>query len=108
MRIIGQLSLAAALSVLLFVFGCQLMRGEATVEIPAAETPRDEALSKSVRDRLLADKKVDLTGVRVVSKGGTIYLSGSVKSLDARQQAVKVAWEAPGVQSVVNSLVVEK
>jgi osmotically-inducible protein OsmY len=61
-----------------------------------------------VRDRLLADKKVDLTGIRVVSKGGTVYLSGSVKSLDARQQAVKIAWEAPGVQSVVNSLVVEK
>jgi osmotically-inducible protein OsmY len=108
MRIIGQLSLAAALSVLPFGFGCQLMRGEGTVEIPTAETPRDEALSKSVRDRLLADKKVDLTGIRVVSNGGTVYLSGTVRSLDARQQAVKIAWETPGVQSVVNSLEVEK
>jgi hypothetical protein len=46
MRIIGQLSLAAALSVLLFVFGCQLMRGGATVEIPAAETPRVEVRAR--------------------------------------------------------------
>ena len=56
------------------------------MEIPIVETPQDEALSKSVRDRLLADKKVDLTGVQVVSSGGTVYLSGTVKSLDARQQ----------------------
>jgi osmotically-inducible protein OsmY len=47
---------------------------------------------------------LDLTGIRVVSKSGTVYLSGVVTSLDARQQAIKIAWEVPGVQSVVNSL----
>ena len=54
------------------------------------------------------EKKADLTGVKVVSSGGTVYLSGTVNSLDARQRAVKIAWDAPGVQSVVNSLVVQK
>jgi osmotically-inducible protein OsmY len=84
-----------------------MMRSEATVEIPTAQTPQDEALSRSVRDRLLADK-VDLTGVKVVSSRGTVYLSGTVQSLDARQQAVKIAWNAPGVQSVINALEVQK
>jgi osmotically-inducible protein OsmY len=28
--------------------------------------------------------------------------------LDAREQAIKIAWDAPGVKSVVNALVVEK
>jgi len=28
--------------------------------------------------------------------------------LEARQQAIKLAWEVPGVQSVVNTLEVEK
>ena len=102
MKITGQFMLAAALSILPFVFGCQTMTGDTTVE-----TPQDQALSKSVRDRLLADKKVDLTGVKVVSNGGTVYLSGIVKSLDARQQAIKLAWEVRGVQSVVNSLEVK-
>jgi osmotically-inducible protein OsmY len=51
---------------------------------------------------------VDLTGVKVVSNGGTVYLSGIVKSLDARQQAIKIAWEVRGVQSVVNSLEIQK
>ena len=108
MRISGQLALAAALSILPFALGCQLTRSEATVKIPTAETPQDEALSKSVQDRLLADKKVDLTGVKVMSSGGTVYLTGTVKSLDARQQAIKIAWSAPGVQSVINALEVQK
>jgi len=116
MKITAQFMLASALSFLPFVFGCQTMTGDttvetptsdATVEIPTVETPQDQALSKSVRDRLLADKKVDLTGIKVVSNGGTVYLHGTVKSLDARQQAIKLAWEVRGVQSVVNSLKVQ-
>ena len=108
MKIAAHLGLAAALSVLPFVSGCRMMRSEATVQIPTAETPQDQALSKSVRDRLLADKKVDLTGIKVVSSDGKVYLSGTVKSLDARQQAIKIAWNAPGVQSVINALEVQK
>ena len=108
MKIAAQFMVAATLSTLPFALGCQMMRSDATVEIPTVETPQDQALSKSVRDRLLADKKVDLTGVKVVSNGGTIYLSGMVTSLDARQQAIKIAWEVRGVQSVVNSLEVQK
>jgi osmotically-inducible protein OsmY len=61
--------LAAALSTLPFALGCQMMRSGATVKIPTVETPQDQALSNSVRDRLLADKKVDLSGVKVVSNG---------------------------------------
>jgi osmotically-inducible protein OsmY len=108
MKIFARLMLTAALSVLLFVVGCQTMGSTTTVEVPTVESPQDQALSKSVRDRLLADKKLDLAGISVVSKSGTVYLSGVVKSLDARQQAIKIAWEVPGVQSVVNSLDVQR
>ena len=97
MRIAGQLTLAAVLPVLLFISACQMMSSEGTVQLPATETPQDEALSKAVLDRLLKDKKLDLTGVKVVSSGGTVYLNGMVTSLDARQQAIKIAWDTPGV-----------
>jgi osmotically-inducible protein OsmY len=109
MKLTARLTLVV-LSISPFAFGCQTMSVESpstTVETPAVETQQDAALSKSVRARLLADKKVDLTGVQVVSKAGTVYLSGVVKSLDARQQAIKLAWEVRGVQSVVNSLEVK-
>jgi osmotically-inducible protein OsmY len=108
MKITGQLTLTVVLFVLPPVFGCRTMRSDTTVEIPTVESPQDQALSKSVRDRLLADKKVDLTGVKVVSNNGTVYLTGTVSSLDARQQALKITWDVRGVQSVVNSLEVQK
>jgi osmotically-inducible protein OsmY len=108
MKIAGRLALAATLSILPFVLACQMMRNETAVQIPTTETPQDEALSNSVRGKLLANKKVDLTGVKVVSSGGTVYLTGTVQSLDARQQAIKTAWDVPGVKSVVNTLVVHK
>jgi len=108
MKIAAQFMVAAALSTLPFFLGCQMMRSDATVKIPTVETPQDQALSNSVRDRLLADKKVDLSGVNVASNGGTVYLHGTVNSLDARQQAIKIAWEVGGVESVVISLEVQK
>src|SRR6185436_13203310 len=88
---------------------CQMPRDEGRpVVIPTEETAQDQVLSKAVRDRLLADKKVDLSEIRVVSNSGTVYLTGLVNSLDARQQAIKIAWEVQGVKSVVNSLEVKK
>lgn len=100
---------ALALLVAPIIFGCQSMTDEAiTVKAPAVETAQDQALSQSVHERLLADKKSDLSGIKVTSNDGTVYLSGTVKTLDARQQAIKTAWEVRGVKSVVNSLEVEK
>lgn len=100
--------LSVTLLALTSIVGCQMLQSSATVDIPTAETPTDEALSKSVRDRLLADKKADLSGVKVISNNGKVYLSGTVNSLDAREQARKIAWESPGVQTVINGLQVQK
>jgi osmotically-inducible protein OsmY len=93
---------------LISTFGCQTIQSTATVEIPIAETSQDKILSKLVLDRLVADKKADLTGISVVSNNGKVYLSGTVKSLDAREQALKTAWQSPGVKSVINGLQVQK
>ena len=100
--------LAIVLLALTSVLGCQMVQSSATVDVPTAETLEDKALSKSVLDRLLMDKKSDLTGITVVSNDGKVYLSGTVKSLDAREQAIKIAWKLHGVRSVVNSLQVQK
>ena len=78
------------------------------MKVPSSETPKDALLSNSVRDRLLSAKTVDLSAVKVVSSSGTVYLTGIVTSLAARQEAVKIAWNVPGVQSVVNALQVQK
>jgi osmotically-inducible protein OsmY len=72
------------------------------------ESPEEAAISKSVKDRIAAEKTVNLTSVEVETKSGTVYLSGIVPSLAARERALKLAWETRGVQTVVNHLEVEK
>ena len=107
-RITAEIAIAATCAILVLVSGCQTTRSEAPVKVPSSETPKDALLSNSVRDRLLSAKKVDLSAVKVVSSSGTVYLTGIVTSLAARQEAVKIAWNVPGVQSVVNALQVQK
>ena len=108
MKIFAPLILTTALPILPLIVGCHTMGSTTSVEVPTVESSQDQVLSKSVRDRLVADKRVDLTRVKVISNNGTVYLTGIVSSLDARQQAIKIAWEVRGVQSVVNSLEVQK
>jgi len=102
------LAIAALCSALSVVSGCQAMRSEAPVKIPSTETPQDQVLSNSVREKLLSVKTVDLSTIEVLSSNGTVYLTGTVASLDARQQAIKLAWNVSGVKSVVNALEVQK
>jgi osmotically-inducible protein OsmY len=84
------------------------MRSEAIVKVPTVENSQDEALSQSVREKLANTSKVNLGAVNVISSNGTVYLTGTVTSLDERQQAAKIAWNAPGVATVVNTLQVKK
>jgi osmotically-inducible protein OsmY len=107
-RITAQLAIATTCAVLALVSGCQATRSEAPVKVSSTETPQDAALSNSVRDRLLLAKAVDLSAVKVVSSSGTVYLTGIVTSLDARQQAVKITWNVHSVHRVVNALEVQK
>ena len=111
MRLFVPIALVAVAILPLFT-GCRAadhsVAGPSTsVDIPEEQSPQDQALSKSVHARLVSEKKLDLSGITVLSKGGTVYLTGVVKSLDARQRALKIAWEVPGVQSVVNTLEVQ-
>jgi len=68
------------------------------------ETPQDAALGKAVKERLLAEKSVNLSRVIVETRKGTVYLRGLVASLDAEVRAVKIAWQVTGVQVVENQL----
>jgi BON domain len=45
----------------------------------------------------LKDKAFDLTSVNVKTTDGSVDLSGTVPSLDARERAVKLAWQVRGL-----------
>jgi osmotically-inducible protein OsmY len=53
------------------------------------------------RDAIIDDSLIDVT-----TDGNTVYLSGSVGSWYAMDDAVDTAWQAPGVVDVVNQLVI--
>jgi osmotically-inducible protein OsmY len=85
------------------VIGCQTI-----TEMTRVESPKDAAISKAVKENFLKDKAVDLTSVNVKTTDGSVNLSGTVPSLDAREHAIKLAWQVTGVQAVVNHLEIKK
>jgi osmotically-inducible protein OsmY len=103
MHLVKKVFSAELLLICSLVIGCQ-----AILEKPRFESPKDAAVSNAVKERLLTEKAVDLTRINVQTTDGAVELSGVVASLDARDRAVKLAWQATGVQSVVNHLRVEK
>jgi len=103
MNLFRRVKFAAIVVTLPIVIGCQAMTAKTRVE-----NPREAVITKSVRAKLQAEKTANLTRVDVETKGGIVYLSGIVASLDARERAIKLAWEVSGVETVVNHLEVEK
>ena len=110
MGIVKGITLAVMALTLQALLGCEAMTGKPPPQEPSlsrptgVETPQDAALSKAVKERLLAEKAVNLSRVIVETNKGTVYLSGVVPSLDAWERAAKISWQVTGVQVVVNHL----
>ena len=85
------------------VLGCQMIS-----EMTHPESDKDAAISRAVKEMFLKDKAVDLTDVNVRTTNGSVDLSGTVPSLEAREHAIELAWKVAGVQAVVNHLEVQK
>ena len=100
MKFVPQVIAAKLLVIFSLVLGCQTI-----TEMTRRESDKDAAISK---ENFLKDKAVDLTDVNVRTTDGSVDLSGTVPSLEAREHAVKLAWQAAGVQAVVNHLEVKK
>ena len=85
------------------LLGCQTI-----TEMTRIESDKDAAISKAVKENFLKDKAIDLTSVNVKTTDGSVDLSGTVPSLNAREHAIKLAWQVTGVQAVVNPLEIKK
>jgi osmotically-inducible protein OsmY len=103
MKFVSQVIGARLMLVFSLLLGCQTI-----TEMTRIESDKDAAISKAVKENFLKDKAVDLTSVKVKTTDGSVDLSGTVPSLDARERAVKIAWRVAGVRTVVNHLEVKK
>jgi osmotically-inducible protein OsmY len=64
----------------------------------------DTRIEAEVKARLVDEKRANLTRVGVLSSNGTVYLSGTVESGEARTNAESLARGVGGVTRVVNTL----
>ena len=103
MKVVPQVIATILLVSFSLVLGCQMIS-----ELTHRESDKDAAISKAVKENFLKDKAVDLTGVKVKTTDGSVDLSGTVPSLEAREHALKLAWRVAGVRTVVNHLEVQK
>jgi osmotically-inducible protein OsmY len=64
------------------------------------------AVKDSIEKALKRNAEVDAENVKVAADGGSVTLSGSVRSWDERTEIESAAWGTPGVTGVENTLTV--
>lgn len=67
----------------------------------------DTVVTTKVKAKLLGEKELSSTEIKVVTFKGRVQLSGFVSSAQAAERAVSVTRFVPGVRSVVNNMQVK-
>ena len=74
------------------------------VDHPIRLLTNDEEIAERVRYALAADAYTGDLNINVEVEDGTVYLTGSVRSLDDVEQAEQIAGSVPGVEEVEEEL----
>jgi osmotically-inducible protein OsmY len=88
--------------VLLAAPGCAVTRGQETV----GAYVDDATITTQIKSRMVENKEVDASSIRVETLNGTVMLSGFAKSNNERNTAESIARGVNGVKSVKNEIAV--
>jgi hyperosmotically inducible protein len=100
MNIRNTLAVAISAVVLLTATGCAVSRGQETV----GAYVDDAGITTLVKSRMVENKQVDATSIKVETLNGTVMLSGFAKSGTEKMTAEDIARGVSGVKMVKNAI----
>lgn len=96
------LATSACAFALLATTGCAVTRGQESV----GAYVDDAAITTAVKARMVDNKTVDATSIKVETLNGTVMLSGFAKNSDEKAVAESLTWKVSGVKGVKNEIAV--
>ncbi len=93
---------AAIAAAVLMTAGCAVSRGQQTT----GAYIDDAGITATVKTRMLEDKQVAGTSIKVETLNGTVMLSGFAKNATERLTAERIARGVNGVKNVKNEIAV--
>jgi osmotically-inducible protein OsmY len=77
-----------------------------TNNIVLTSTPHDRIEQGEV-ERAFVRNAIDATDIKVQVSGTVLTLSGTVNSFLAKKEASRIAWNTPGILTVINEIAVD-
>ena len=96
------LATLVAVAALVVTSGCAVSRGQESV----GAYVDDASITTSVKARMVEDKNVDASAIKVETLNGEVMLSGFAKSSVEKNTAESIAMKVKGVKAVKNEIAV--